>query len=62
MCLGNSCRRFHLGLGSAGLAEGDIVTDRAGEQERFLQDHPDLPPQLQQRKLTDVLSVQLNGA
>ena len=49
-----------LGLARAGLADGDVLADRAVEQEHVLADIGDLPAQRAARHAGDVLAVDLD--
>ena len=50
-------RRGHLGRVGVGSAEGDVVANRAGEEEAFLRDDPELAPQRRLRDVPEVDSV-----
>ena len=57
VCANGLCRCNHIVVGRAGLVIGDVLTDAAGEEERFLKYHGGLASQRGLCHIADVVSV-----
>ena len=58
--LGRS-RASRMSVGSVGIADPQIVGDRAVEQQRFLEDHADITSQARERDVADVAAVDVSA-